>query len=79
MMYSIRKLSNGYRLGYAESDDGIKFTRMDDKVGIDVSETGWDSEMICFGSRLQYKDKTYLFYCGNKYGLDGFGYAEQES
>lgn len=76
MIYSIRTLSKAYRLGYAESNDGIKFVRMDDEVGIDVSGTGWDSEMICFGSRFEYKDKVYLFYCGNKYGLDGFGYAE---
>lgn len=79
MIYSIRTFSKGYRLGYAESNDGIKFTRLDGQVGIDVSESGWDSEMICFGSRFAYEDKVYLFYCGNKYGLDGFGYAEQES
>lgn len=76
MIYSIRTFSKGYRLGYAESNDGIKYTRMDDKVGINISENGWDSEMICFGSRFKYEDKVYLFYCGNKYGLDGFGYAE---
>lgn len=76
MIYSIRTLSKGYRLGYAESDNGIDFDRMDDKIGIDVSESGWDSEMICFGNRFEYKDKTYLFYCGNHYGMAGFGYAE---
>ena len=78
MIYSIRTFSKGYRLGYAESKDGIKFTRLDDEIGIDVSEEGWDSEMICFGSRFQYKDRIYLFYCGNNYGIDGFGYAELE-
>jgi hypothetical protein len=76
MIYSIRSISQGYRLGYAESKDGIKFERMDRMVGIDVSESGWDSEMICWGKRLRYKDKTYLFYSGNHYGLGGFGYAE---
>lgn len=76
MIYSIRSLSKGYRLGYAESADGVGFTRMDDQIGIDVSADGWDSEMICFGNRFQYKDKTYLFYCGNHYGQGGFGYAE---
>jgi hypothetical protein len=76
IIYSIRSLSKGYRLGYGESDDGIRFVRRDDLVGIDVSPSGWDSEMIAFAERLQYKDKTYLFYCGNHYGIGGMGYAE---
>jgi hypothetical protein len=76
IIYSIRSLSKMYRLGYGESRDGIHFTRMDDKVGIDVSDSGWDSEMIAFAERLEYKDKTYLFYCGNHYGMAGMGYAE---
>lgn len=78
MIYSIRTFSKGYRLGYAESIDGIKFTRIDDNVCIDVSESGWDSEMICYSTRFKCKNKVYLFYCGNKYGLNGFGYAELE-
>lgn len=76
VIYSIRSVSKEYRLGYGESKDGIQFTRMDDKVGIDVSESGWDSEMICFSNRFTYKDKTYLFYVGNHYGQGGLGYAE---
>jgi len=78
MIYSIRTFSKGYRLGYAESADGIEFIRKDDEVGLTVSESGWDSEMVCFASRYQYEDKTYLFYCGNGYGLAGLGYAELE-
>jgi hypothetical protein len=76
MIYSIRSISKGYRLGYAESKDGIDWTRMDEKMEIDVSEQGWDSEMLCFGNLLKYKDSVYLFYCGNHYGLGGLGYAE---
>lgn len=76
MIYSIRYKSKGYRLGYAESENGIKFTRMDEKIGIDVSAEGWDSDMICYAKTFNYKNKTYLFYCGNHYGMSGFGYAE---
>lgn len=76
IIYSIRSLSKGYRLGYGESSDGINFTRLDEQVGIDVSPSGWDSEMIAFAERLQYRDRVYLFYCGNHYGLAGMGYAE---
>lgn len=76
IIYSIRSLSKGYRLGYGMSPDGIHFTRLDDQVGIDVSLSGWDSEMIAFAERLQVREKTYLFYCGNHYGMAGMGYAE---
>ncbi len=76
IIYSIRNLSKMYRLGYAESVDGIEFLRKDDLGGIDVSASGWDSEMIAFAERIEVGDKTYLFYCGNHYGRDGMGYAE---
>ncbi|RJX19164.1 MAG: hypothetical protein C4575_09130 [Desulforudis sp.] len=75
MLYSIRMRSKGYRLGYAESDDGVAWKRKDEQVGIDVSERGWDSEMMCFSSVLEVGDKTYMFYNGNNFGESGFGYA----
>ena len=76
IIYSIRSLSQGYRLGYGESKDGSNFERLDDQVGIDVSDSGWDSEMIAFAERFEYQGKVYLFYCGNHYGMGGMGYAE---
>ena len=75
MFYSIRTKSKGYRLGYAESEDGVNWIRKDDEIGIDVSKEGWDSQMICFSSVIFYKDKVYMFYNGNNFGEDGFGYA----
>lgn len=76
VIYAIRSLSKGYRLGYAESFDGVQFERKDDRVGIDVSDAGWDSEMITFPERYSHQDRTFLFYCGNHYGMAGMGYAE---
>lgn len=76
MFYSIRSISKGYRLGYAESKDGIHFERQDYKMDIDVSPSGFDREMICFGKILKCNSKIYLFYCGNHYGIGGLGYAE---
>lgn len=64
-----------YRICYAESKDGINWLRDDDHVGIDVSESGWDSEMIEYPSVFDHKGERYLLYCGNKYGVDGFGGA----
>ena len=78
MIYSVRTRSKGYRLGYAESRDGETWTRKDSEVGIDVSESGWDSEMIAYACVVRYKERVYLFYNGNNLGATGFGYAELE-
>ena len=78
MWYCYAIGSSGYRMGYAESGDGIKFTRKDEQVGIDVSESGWDSEMICYPFVFNHKGKKYMLYCGNGYGKTGFGYAVME-
>ena len=78
MWYAIRSITNPYRLGYAESDDGLNWVRKDGEVGIQASETGWDSEMICFPSVVEAKGKRYMFYNGNRHGKTGFGYAELE-
>lgn len=65
-----------YRLSYAESVDGINWKRMDEKLNLDLSADGWDGEMMAYPAVVEYKGKTYLFYNGNNYGYDGFGYAE---
>jgi len=78
MIYSIRSVDKGYRLGYAESDNEQTWSRKDDQVGIDVSLSGWDSEMICFGKIVATPHGTYLFYSGNNLGEAGFGVAVRE-
>ena len=65
-----------YKLAYAESEDGITWIRKDAELNLNCSESGWDSEMMAYPSFIRYKDKAYLFYNGNNYGFDGFGYAE---
>lgn len=76
MWYSLRRFSNGYRVGYAESQDGITWRRRDELAGIDVSASGWDSEMIGLTGLHQTRDgRLYLFYNGNNYGETGFGVA----
>lgn len=64
-----------YRIRYAESEDGINWIRKDEKVGIDVSKDGWDSEMICYPFVFDHKGKRYMLYNGNGYGKTGFGLA----
>lgn len=76
MMYSVRTYSRGYYIGYAESEDGVKWIRKDEEAGIDLSDSGWDSENLCYPYMYTYKDRTYLFYNGNGCGKTGFGCAE---
>ncbi len=77
MWYSYRAQSHieTYRIGYAESRDGLSWVRMDHKAGIDVSDHGWDSEMICYPYVFQHAGKKYMLYNGNGYGKTGFGLA----
>ncbi len=73
MWYSFR--GNEYRIGYAESRDGIKWVRKDSEVGIDVSDSGWDSESIEYPFVFDHKGQQYMLYNGNGYGKTGFGLA----
>jgi len=67
-----------YRIGYASSEDLITWNRDDLQVGIDVSEEGWDSKMIEYPHISKINGKYVMFYCGNHFGKEGFGYAELE-
>jgi hypothetical protein len=80
MWYSYRanKTINTYRIGYAESNNGLDWERKDGEAGIDVSSNGWDSEMICYPYVFDFKGKRYMLYNGNGYGKTGFGIAVLE-
>jgi hypothetical protein len=79
--YSYRGGPKGdtYRIGYAESEDGLKFIRKDHLVDLDISQDGWDSEMICYPEIFDMQGKRYMLYNGNGYGKSGFGLAVLES
>jgi len=64
-----------YRIGYAESDDGINWVRKDEEVGIDASKSGWDSKMIEYAFVFKHKNRKYMLYNGNDYGKTGLGLA----
>ncbi len=65
----------GYRLGYAFSTDGNVWMRADHLVNLGTSESGWDSEMVCYPSAFVWNKKVYLLYSGNSFGRFGFGLA----
>lgn len=75
MFYTRDFVTKEYVAGYAKSKDGLNWHRMDEECGLDKSDEGWDSEMACYPVKVQYKDKTYLFYNGNGMGKTGVGYA----
>ncbi|HWI17198.1 MAG TPA: hypothetical protein VNT81_05600 [Vicinamibacterales bacterium] len=73
-----RGREKGYRIGYASSPDLITWTRDDARAGIDVSESGWDSEMISYPHVFELDGRTWMMYLGNGVGRTGFGLAELE-
>jgi len=75
MWYSTKKGGKGYRIGYAESMDGLSWNRMDHRAAIDVSESGWDSEMIEYPFVFGHEGRRFMLYNGNDYGRNGAGLA----
>lgn len=73
MWYSHRGLA--YRIGYAESTDGLTWDRQDDRAGIDVSAEGWDSEMVEYPCVISAHGREWMFYNGNGFGRTGIGCA----
>jgi hypothetical protein len=67
--------SASYRIGYAESDDGIEWRRMDDVAGLDVSESGFDSLMTAYPCIYDHAGIRHLLYNGNGFGRSGIGHA----
>ena len=75
--YRISK-NTSYRIGYAESKDGISWNRMDnDGLFLEANEdiNKWDGLMVEYPHVIDVKGKRYMFYNGNGFGKSGFGYA----
>jgi len=68
-----------YRIGYAHSSDGLRWETELNQLGLDISDSGWDSEMIEYPFVFDYKGERYMLYNGNDYGRTGFGLAILES
>jgi hypothetical protein len=73
--HDFRDGEDAYRIGYAHSEDLQQWLREDDEAGIDISETGWDSKMIAYPAVVKVNGRTLMFYNGNGFGVEGFGYA----
>ena len=73
MWYSHR--GGAYRIGYAESPDGIHWRRADEEVGIAPGPEQWDSEAIAYPFVFDSPWGRCMLYNGNDYGRDGIGVA----
>ena len=76
MWFSYRNgIGEKYRIGYAISKNEKNWELLLDKAGIDVSASGWDSEMIEYPFVFDHKGQRYMLYNGNSFGKTGFGLA----
>jgi len=75
MFYSYRGDEFGYRMGYAESPDGLHWTRRDELAGLAPSTEGWDSQGMAYPTVFDHEGQHYMLYCGNNYSKGGFGIA----
>jgi predicted GH43/DUF377 family glycosyl hydrolase len=71
-----RGKDRGYRIGYASSTNLLDWVRDDSKAGIDVSEAGWDAEMVSYPHVFEVDGRCYMAYLGDQVGRHGFGLAE---
>jgi len=72
--------SDSYRIGYAESEDGVTWERHDDQAGIEPGAPGsWDERMQAYPALLEVDGKLLMFYNGNGFGAEGFGCAVLEA
>lgn len=76
--HDYRSGESSYRIGYAESPDGVQWKRRDDEAGISVGADGWDSEMVEYPNVVSADGRLYLFYNGNGFGASGIGVAVAE-
>ena len=84
MWYCFRSIADyrsdktrSYKIGYAESVDGINWIRKDEEIEFD-REDEWDSEMMAYPYVYIHKGRKYMIYNGNGFGKTGIGYCVLE-
>jgi hypothetical protein len=68
-----------YKIKCAKSDDGIIWNRInEDGLLPEYDSNSWDSQMTAYPNIVLVDNKKYMFYNGNEFGKNGFGYAIYE-
>ena len=76
MWFSSR--GSDYRIGYAESDDGLVWSRRDDYGGLGPMGDGWESQAVAYSFVFDHEGTRWMLYNGNGYGATGIGLARWE-
>lgn len=76
MWFSCR--GSAYRIGYAESDDGLRWRRDDDRAGLGPGGDGWESSSVEYPCVFDRDGERWMLYNGDGYGATGVGLAVQE-
>ncbi len=86
MWFSYRRLVDyrtdplaSYRVGYAESHDGLRWEQRPVPLGLGHSATDWDRVMVCYTNVVSVRGRMHCFYNGNGFGHSGFGYAIEQA
>lgn len=76
MWFSVR--GHRYQIGYAESADGVNWTRKDAKCGLTPTGVGLETEMVAYPHVFRWGADLYMAYNGDGYGRDGVVFAVWE-
>jgi hypothetical protein len=68
-----------YRIGYAESRDGVSWDRSASGPTLTAEGGGeWESQMVEYPFVVDYRGQRHLFYNGDGFGRTGIGHARYE-
>lgn len=68
-----------YRIGYARSADLVSWEKANGPLqGLEPTPDAFDSKMLAYPAVVTAAGRTLMFYNGNCFGRDGFGFAEQK-
>jgi hypothetical protein len=77
MWYSYR--GRRYRIGGAQSSDGVTWTRRDEEMGFGPAGDSWESDMVAYPWVFDSDGRRYMLYNGNDYGRSGIGLAVHQA
>ena len=78
MWYCYEKVKSGYKLGYAESNNGKKWKRKDNQIKF-LNKFKGENQMQAYPQLVNINGKVFMFYNGNKFGKEGIFCAQLEN